>query len=656
MLIGKRISGRYKILEVIGGGGMANVYLARDIILERDVAIKILRLDFANNDEFIRRFRREAQSATSLDHPNIVSIYDVGEEDDIYYIVMEYVKGQTLKQYIQQNAPLDPREALKIMEQIVSAIAHAHYNQIVHRDIKPHNILIDNVGNIKVTDFGIAMALTSTTITHTNSVLGSVHYLSPEQARGQIATKKSDIYSLGIVLYEMLTGRLPFDGESAVSIALKHLQAEAPSAKRWNPDIPQSVENIILKAMAKDPTHRYSSAEEMAEDIRTAFDADRLNEQKFTIPNDEEKTITHPILFDDIKDASDETIIHHPNDRPQGPDNHQVQDEKENKPKRKKRKWWKILLIAAVVFIVAIMSALFVLPKFFLPRDIEIPDVSGKKYEEAVQLLLEEGLKVNDPILLENDEVEEGYVIRTEPEAGSIVKEGSAVTIYESLGKEKETLDNYIGQDIERVRNLLETKGFTNITVLEEYSDEEEGTIIDQSPEEGAELVPDEDEITLTVSKGPRKISIADLTGYSEGAVKAYVNEQNLSLTTKQEHSDTVPEGQVISQSPKAGEEVLPGEQIEVVFSLGPEEKPNKTVVKEVDIPFDPAVYGEEAEASIYINDANHSIDKPIETFKISAPTTRKIELEIKPDQSAYYQVFLNNQLLKTETVSYPED
>lgn len=189
MLIGKRISGRYKILKVIGGGGMANVYLARDIILERDVAIKILRLDFSDDDEFIRRFRREAQSATSLAHPNIVSIYDVGEEDNIYYIVMEYVEGKTLKQYIQQNAPLHPREALNLMEQIVSAIAHAHENQIVHRDIKPHNILIDNLGNIKVTDFGIAMALTSTTITHTNSVLGSVHYLSPEQARGQIATK-----------------------------------------------------------------------------------------------------------------------------------------------------------------------------------------------------------------------------------------------------------------------------------------------------------------------------------------------------------------------------------------------------------------------------------------------------------------------------------
>lgn len=269
MLTGKRISGRYHILRPIGGGGMANVFLAEDIILEREVAIKILRFDFVNDIDFIRRFRREAQSASSLDHPNIVSIYDIGEEGDIYYIVMEYVEGMTLKEYITAHGPLHPKEALSVMEQIVSAIAHAHQNHIVHRDIKPHNILIDHLGHIKVTDFGIATALTSTTITHTNSVLGSVHYLSPEQARGGLATKKSDIYALGIVLFELLTGKIPFDGESAVSIALKHLQTETPSARKWNPSIPQSVENIILKATAKDPFHRYESAEDMEADRKS---------------------------------------------------------------------------------------------------------------------------------------------------------------------------------------------------------------------------------------------------------------------------------------------------------------------------------------------------------------------------------------------------
>src|SRR3954447_6460663 len=280
MMIGKRLSGRYKILDMIGGGGMANVYLAHDMILDRDVAVKMLRLDFANDEEFIRRFRREAQSATSLAHPNIVNIYDVGEENDLYFIVMEYVEGQTLKQYIQQNSPIQVEETIEIMEQLTSAISHAHQNHIVHRDIKPQNILVDRFSNVKITDFGIAMALSATSITQTNSVLGSVHYLSPEQARGGMANKKSDIYSLGIVMFELLTGRLPFSGESAVSIALKHLQSETPSPRRWNPAIPQSVENIILKATAKDSFHRYSSVEEMEQDINTALDPERLYEQK----------------------------------------------------------------------------------------------------------------------------------------------------------------------------------------------------------------------------------------------------------------------------------------------------------------------------------------------------------------------------------------
>ena len=271
MLVGKRINDRYKVLELIGGGGMSNVYLAHDIILNRDVAIKILRYDTENEEENMKRFQREALSATSLMHPNIVSIYDVGEDQNMHYIVMEYVKGKTLKQYIKEFAPLSPARAVQIMKQLTSAIAHAHENQIIHRDIKPQNILMDEEGNVKVTDFGIATSLAATSYTKTNSVIGTVHYLSPEQARGGIATKKSDIYSLGIVLYELLTGELPFSGESAVSIALKHLQAETPSVRDFDASIPQSLENVILKATAKNADHRYQSVEEMEEDLETVY-------------------------------------------------------------------------------------------------------------------------------------------------------------------------------------------------------------------------------------------------------------------------------------------------------------------------------------------------------------------------------------------------
>lgn len=283
MLIGKRINDRYKIIELIGGGGMSNVYLAHDMILNRDVAIKILRYDISNEEEFHRRFQREALSATSLAHPNIVSIYDVGEDGDMHYIVMEYIKGKTLKQYINEFSPLSPARSVQIMKQLTSAIAHAHENQIIHRDIKPQNILVDEDGNVKITDFGIATSLSATSYTKTNSVIGTVHYLSPEQARGGNATKKSDIYALGIVLYELLTGELPFSGESAVSIALKHLQTETPSVREFDASIPQSLENVVLKATAKNPIHRYSSVEEMEDDLQTVLSSNRVNEKNLSL-------------------------------------------------------------------------------------------------------------------------------------------------------------------------------------------------------------------------------------------------------------------------------------------------------------------------------------------------------------------------------------
>src|SRR5690625_287278 len=293
MLEGHLLNERYQIKATIGGGGMANVYLAKDIILEREVAIKVLRLEYANDEEFIARFDREAQSATSLSHPNIVNIYDVGEEDHILYMVMEYVEGMTLKEYIQRNGPIEVQEALDIMKQVTIAIAHAHANDIVHRDIKPQNILIDTYGQVKVTDFGIAIALSATALTQTNAVLGSVHYLSPEQARGGMATKKSDIYSLGIVLYELLTGRLPFSGETPVAIALKHLQTDIPHVRDFNENIPQSVENIVLKAAAKDPFHRFETVQEMEEALYSALLPENLNEEMFTPPVEEGRSEEH---------------------------------------------------------------------------------------------------------------------------------------------------------------------------------------------------------------------------------------------------------------------------------------------------------------------------------------------------------------------------
>lgn len=663
MLIGKRISGRYKILEVVGGGGMANVYLARDMILEREVAMKVLRFDFSNDDEFIKRFRREAQSATSLAHPNIVSIYDVGEEDGIYYIVMEYVEGQTLKQYIQQFAPVHPRKAVNIMVQIASAIQHAHDNQIIHRDIKPHNILIDHHGNVKVTDFGIATALSSTTITQTNSVLGSVHYLSPEQARGGLANKKSDIYSIGIVLFELLTGRLPFDGESAISIALKHLQSETPSPKRWNPDIPQSIENIILRSTAKDPFHRYDSVEEMEKDLETAFDVSRISEERFSIPEDDEATKAIPIITNENfnEHKVEDTIVRKPVSNESFNNSNQEDNgnkgKKQKKPKKKKSKLATFIVSVFLILLVAGIAAFTIIPSFFLPKDVEVPDVTGKSYEEAVNILLDSGFEVADPVLVTDEEIEEGYVIKTEPTANEIIKEGSTITIYESIGKEKVVLEDYVGRKIDRITSILEMKGFTVEVVKEEYSETEPaGNILSQDPEIGEEVVPEDTVVEFTVSKGPKLVKIEDLVGKTKEEVNKYISETGFSVNVDDEYSAEVEKGSLIRQSPKAGTEVVPKETtLEVVYSLGPEPKPSKTVTKTVTIPYETEEQGKELEVKISIDDEEHSISDVFETFTITSPRVKTLEFTIPPNDKAFYQITVDNKIVITETIPYPE-
>ncbi|WP_375567436.1 Stk1 family PASTA domain-containing Ser/Thr kinase [Bacillus pumilus] len=650
MLIGKRISGRYQILRVIGGGGMANVYLAEDMILDREVAIKILRFDFASDDDFIRRFRREAQSAASLDHSNIVSIYDVGEEDDIYYIVMEYVEGMTLKEYIHANGPLHPKEAVRIMEQVVAAMEEAHAKQLVHRDIKPHNILIDNLGNIKVTDFGIAMALSSATITHTNSVLGSVHYLSPEQARGGLATKKSDIYSLGIVLYELISGRMPFEGESAVSVALKHLQSEPPSVRRWNPSVPQSVENIILKAMAKDPFYRYEDASEMQKDLKTAFDPARLKEKRFVIEEDHEATKAIPIIQDHLIDQDNEKTAVHPAQKPK--------KKEKQKPKKKRKKWpW---IVASILFILtaATILAITVFPGLLFPKDVEVTDVSGMTVEKAEDTLKKAGFTVaSEPIEIADEKIEKGLVVKTDPKIGTKVKEGTEIQLYESTGKEKTELPDVTGEKVDKAKELLEKKGFKQVVVEEvNDNDTESGIVMEQNPSANTELVAADEEVTLTVSIGPADITLRDLTTYSKQAASNYLEDNGLKLDEKEAHSDEVPKGEVMKQEPGAGTAVKPGDTVKITFSLGPKEKPAKTVTEKIAIPYEPETEGQEMNVQISIDDAEHSISDSYESFKITAPTERTIKFKIEPGQKGYYQVTVDDKVVSSKTIEYPDD
>lgn len=663
MLIGKRISGRYKLLEMIGGGGMSNVYLAHDMILDRDVAIKILRYDFSNEEELHRRFQREALSATSLTHPNIVNIYDVGEDGDIHYIVMEYVKGETLKQYIQRNAPVSPIKSVTIMRQLTSAIANAHNNHIIHRDVKPQNILLDEEENIKITDFGIAMALSATSFTQTNSVLGTVHYLSPEQARGGTATNQSDIYALGIVLFELLTGQLPFSGESAVSIALKHLQSETPSIRAINPAIPQSLENVVLKATAKDPKYRYRTAEDMEADLATALSPERAGEPKFVVAMDDDATKVLPVIKEPVsfEEVSETKKI------PVATETGVVEDVKPKK-KGKKRK-----IIGAIIASIVVLALLVIIvfPGLFKPKKIEVPDVSKLEVDLAIEQLEAEGFKIGEQTLEFSEDIEEDHVIRTTPEAGKMRDKDTEIHLFVSSGKETSAISDYTGHDIDQVKTLLQNQGLRNIDVEERFDSEPVGTILEQNPAGGTEIIPAETDLVFVVSKGPDLRTVNDLTNYNDKALKDTEKTSGFKIQIAgKENSDTIQKGNVISQDPKPNAKVAPGSTIKVVISDGPKAKPTKFYAKTVTIPYtQPNPNEEESEdeqqeeeievqpqvVRIYIQDKTRTLEEPAEEFVLTETTQKQLKFEISEGQKAVYRIMVNSNVIVDETIAYDD-
>lgn len=654
MMIGKRISNRYKILESIGGGGMANVYLAHDIILDRDVAVKILRIDLADESNLIRRFQREAQSATSLVHPNIVGVYDVGEENDLHYIVMEYVEGMDLKQYIHEHYPIPYEKTVDIMLQILSAVKVAHQHQIIHRDLKPQNILIDKQGNVKITDFGIAMALSETSITQTNSLLGSVHYLSPEQARGGMATQKSDIYALGIVLYEMIMGKVPFDGESAVSIAIKHLQTTVPSVKEQNPDIPQSIDNIILRSTAKDPFLRYQSIEEMEKDLRTALDPERKNEAPFVFKEDNEVTKTIPIIPANIMQNIEDTKVSEPEAA-------KIPPKKPKKKKNRKKVFW-ITFIVILLF-AALIGVLWYLGK--QPTTVEVPNVSNQTESSAISNLEAQGFNVNKTIEKNSDKIEEGKIISTDPKAGKKVEKGSRINLYISVGSKKITLEDYTGKSYDTVKKTLDEQGFRSVSSQEAYSDEQDkGMIISQNPLANQDVVAKDTDISFVVSKGPEPVLLANLSGFTKKAAEDYAKTNQLEISSSEEYSDSVPEGQVISQKPSAGTSMAKGDNISVVISKGEKEKQVKTVSKDFTIPYkEEDNSDDEADddqpkqehVQIFIEDKNHTYSSVFRELDITKDTSVTINFDIEEGSKAKYRIVREKETVDEGTVDYPE-
>lgn len=584
---GQKISDRYQIIKSIGEGGMANVYLAYDTILERNVAVKVLRGDLANDEKFVRRFQREALQASSLSHPNIVEVYDVGEDNGEYYIVMEYVEGKHLKGLLKKRGKLTIPEVVDIMIQVTSGLTVAHDSYIIHRDIKPQNIMILDNGLVKLTDFGIALAMNSTQLTQTNSVMGSVHYLPPEGASGKGATLQSDIYSLGILMYELLTGKLPFRGETAVEIALKQLKEPMPSIRKEIPDIPQSIENIILRATAKNPKNRYADAREMHDDLLTCLDESRKNEIKISLKYPE-------IDLDDgkmlklknenlTKKESDEIIAK------------RITQKDINKNQNKSIV---ILLSIFTGIVVLITSIVVLLPKLTKKAQVTVPDVSNMTVAEATKVLKDEGFTISETQIEEDDvKVEKGNVITTVPSPGTVHKKGYEIQLKVSKGNKSIEIEDYTGKNYLEVKGKLEAYGI-NVRIekkeMEVDTDEDYETniIMDQSVKKGQYLtsgdsielfIPDIKNLYPDFTDGTYSVSdIIDFANEYKLKLK-FIDKDSKTISITSENANEYADYKILNQNRTAGTKVTENASFTIKIDVSSSESSsdNKTCKEE---------------------------------------------------------------------------
>ncbi|MDY3298173.1 Stk1 family PASTA domain-containing Ser/Thr kinase [Selenomonas sp.] len=571
---------RYELEELVGGGGMADVYKATDRLLQRPVAVKILHEQFQRDQEFIEKFHREAQAAARLSHPNIVNIYDVGVSAGEHYIVMEYVPGTTLKELIQQRGHLEPDEALAITREIAEALAHAHANGLVHCDIKPHNILMLDGAHAKVADFGIARAVTESTMTYSGNVIGSVHYFSPEQAKGTVITPKSDVYSLGVVLYEMLTGELPFTGENPVSIAMKHLQDEPTPVRRIDPAIPPVVEALVARMMAKDPALRPESAELVHE----------IEQAEAMVKNGTDPGAPDPFATQVLPRVSDQNAPIPPRraaraQRPSPYDPHPEHYE-DDAPEEKKSLFHSKAFVLGLVMVLMLgfgVGAFLSFGKFWSTNEVVVPDVVGKQMTLARQILEDKKLRVNVAETYDAD-VPPGQVVSQTPEAGATVKEERLVTIYVSKGGEELTMPDLKGLTKSEAEAKLTKMGLKLGTVYEKNSDEEAGTVIQQDPNAGSKISKGQ-EVDLIVSKGKKakKAAVPNVTGATLENAQNTITARGLKVgsVTKQQSSQTA--GTVISQSVAGGTEADEGTSIDLVIAEPAQKKEEKAKTSEKD-------------------------------------------------------------------------
>ena len=544
---------RYQIIAKIGSGGMADVYKAMDSVLERPVAIKVLHRHFAEDEDFVTRFRREAQAAANLNHPNIVSIYDWGSQNSTYFIVMELLEGESLKQHIQSKGVLDIREAMEITKKVLSALGFAHRNDIIHRDIKPHNIIITKDDEVKVTDFGIARAGVST-MTQTGTILGTAHYLSPEQARGHEVGVTSDLYSAGVVLYEMVTGRIPFDGENPVAIALKHVHEAPVRPAEINPEVTPALQTIILKAMAKNPESRYQSAAEMRNDIMRLMEGMPI----VAVPPDEQETL----IMAPLQTSRNDTATQRQAPRPIPA------------PAKAKPNWPAIIIAIVLVLTASAVGGWFLVSSGIVggPELVTVPDLTEKTEAEAAARLNAKGLKLGEVNEASSNTVDSGIIISQQPGAGEKLEEGKEVTVTISTGRNLVTVPDVTGDTSAVATNIINKAGLElgDNNKYEFSEDFDQDKVIRTIPEMGEE-VPAGTKINLIISKGQDSVQIQDVEGKTSAEAKSILEGDELVVTILESFHETISKGTVIRTVPIAGSPAKKSSNVTVYVSKGPE-------------------------------------------------------------------------------------
>ena len=631
------VGNRYKIIRSLGEGGMANVYLAHDLVLDRDVSVKLLRLDLRDDPQTKKRFQREAMAATQLNDPNIVGVYDVGEEHGMQYMVMQYVEGTDLKKYIAKNYPIPLPQVIDIMEQVLSAVESAHEHGIIHRDLKPQNILIDQNKHLKITDFGIATASFDNSLTQTNTLVGSVHYLSPEQARGSVATKRSDIYSLGIILYELLTGQVPFEGENAVSIALKHFKDQIPSVRKINPAIPQALENVVYKATAKDPKQRYESAKAMAADLATSLNADRDSESRFKENDhcDDETKVLDLKAIKTAQHADQQTNAESPQ-KAQSTDEQQVGKHPAVKRYRKYAITWGFAVLAAIAIFCG----------WFFNRLITVPNLDGQTATQAEKTLAKRHLRVGNITRTTSKVVAKDRVVTIDsPER---VRFGRTVNLVLSSGVNSYKMADFVGDDYDSVAEDLRGKGFTVNRVAVYSSKVDSGDIMKQDVSAGQVIKPANKAITLTVSKGQKKVKIPNFKNKDLNEVQDFANKHHLQVTVTKKNSSKVPVNHVIKQTPKAGSKLSENDTLTVqVADTGAK---LKTTNIQINIPFDGNGGKRENRVQVYISDAYHNLTMEYQDITINQETTINVPFTLRNHQMGAYKVIRNGRTIMSAT------